>query len=228
MSAYDRAIYQRARAANYPASASLAIARSVARDVDVPEYGAPISFAREGFDIVASLDYDDLELDDLGYGTFYGFPSDYRRLDIYSEYGREPNLGWPNAVRNPYRDDRNASGGAAWYVPGMAGSLAERKREYSRMGYSRSMAMDMARESVEDELRRVTDDYGPSVYVVTVIATRHGIELGRAVLGGVECTYDPVTRDYGRAYLWGTIEEMVPEAIAEARANLSELVTEVV
>lgn len=214
----DRTIYDRARAAGIPARYALALARTDHHPL-VPDYGSPVTFDRDGFTITATLDYDGgMTLADLGYGHFLDGSEDWR-----TGYERRPD---PDAVPNPHRDSRNPSNGAGWYVPGAAGTLRERYAEYRRdeYGMSRAVAWDKARESVEDELRTVTDDYGPAAYVLRVEASRNGIDLGSASLGGIEVgQWDPITRSHGEAYLAEAMDDIAPEAIAEAREALAGL-----
>lgn len=213
----DAATYQRARADGTPAAQAVRLARWIAEDrIETPEYGSPVTLERDGFTITLSVDYDEgLTLADLGYGTFVD--------------GRENDAGYqsrpdPEAVPNPYRDSRNVSNGAAWYLPGMGGTLAERAAYNHEHGASKSVALDLARESVNDELRHVTWDYGPSVYVLTVKASRNGITLGRASLGGIEIAWSDVTRTDGSEYFAEVADDLIPEAIDEAQEALKGLV----
>ncbi len=215
----DRPTYDRARAAGIPASSALRLARWAVAPLpgDVPQYGASVEWPeRDGFALTLSVTYDEgLTLQDMGYGTFLDGAEDWR-----TGYERRPD---PDAVPNPHRDTRNPSNGAGWYLPGDAGTLRERAIEYRRMGYSRGPAWDKARESMDAELSTVTNDYGPAIVVLTVKASRNGITLGRASLGGIELGWDPITRTSGDRYLADAAEDIIPDAIADAREALAGL-----
>lgn len=219
MTAYDAATYRRARAEGTPAQSALRLARwitTVDRDA-LPDYGAPVTIERDGFDVTLRLDYDEgIDLSDLGYGRFLDGVEDWR-----TGYERRPE---PDAIPNPYRDSRNVSGGRHWYVPGEAGSLADRFDAYHKAGASRSVALDKARASLDAELRTVTDDYGPSVYVLRVTVAREGIDLGYASKGGIEIAWSDTTGTDGREYLAEVAEDIIPEAIEDAREALERLV----
>lgn len=213
----DTATYKRARAAGIRAQAALRLAQWIAEDrIELPDYGSPVTIERDGFDITLSLDYDEgLSLADLGYGTFLDGIEDWR-----SGHEQKPD---PEAIRNPYRDSRNVSNGRGWYLPGMAGTLAERFAEFHKMGASKSVALDEARASLNAELRTVTWDYGPSVYALTATASRNGIDLGSSSVGGIEIAWSDITRTDGTEYLAEVAEDIMPDAIAEAREALAGL-----
>lgn len=215
----DTGTYERARKAGAPARYALALARSVAQrndDDELPDYGHPVTIERDGWRLRLSVTYDDgMTLADLGYGRFLAGVEDWRT-------GHEARPE-PDAIRNPYRDSRNVSGGLAWYVPGDMGSMAERAAEYRKHGTARGPAWEAARESVEAELCTVTEDYGPSAHVLTVEAMRNGIVLGTASLGGCEVGWSDVTRTDGREYLAESYDDLIAEAIADATATLASL-----
>lgn len=212
-------VYGRARAAGIPARSALAIARqwTEARGVDVWP-GSPVELEpRDGYRVRVRMEYDEgTTLADIGYGTFLDGREDYR-----TGYTRRPD---PDAVPNPHRDSRNPSGGAPWYLPGDGGTLRERAAEYRRAGVARGPAWDRARESIADELRTVTWDSGPSVYVVIVDAIRAGVVLGTASLGGVVLGYDPITGGNGSEYVAELLTDMIPEALDDARATVAAIV----
>lgn len=215
MGTYDAGTYQRARADGQRAIDALRLARWIAEPkIEVPDYGAPVTLERDGWTIRLSVDYDEgVTLADLGYGTFMEGVEDWR-----TGYERKPD---PAAVRNPYRDSRNVSNGDGWYVPG---DTQSGWYDYCRKaGMSKAVARDAARERAEAELRDITRDYGPSVYVLTATASRDGIELGRESVGGIEIAWSPITRTSGMEYLAEVAEDIIPEAIAEAEAALARL-----
>jgi hypothetical protein len=149
----------------------------------------------------------------LGYGRFVrGYRSDYNDYPSARPH--------PDAVRNPKGSNRD---GTDWYIPD--DTMRARAKYYNgpTYGASRSVAWDLARADIEDELSRLTSDYGPTVYVLIVTASREGIELGRDVLGGVEVAWDPITRTHGDAYIAETLREMAGQAIEDGRANLARL-----
>ncbi len=215
MTVYDPAVYRRARADGQRAIDALRLARFIAADrIETPDYGRPVKLDRDGFTLTLTLDYDEgMNLADLSYGRFLSGTEDWR-----TGYEYKPD---PDAIPNPYRDSRNVSNGDGWYVPGDASSGWY---DYCRKaGMSKSVAWDAAREREREELRYVTADYGPSVYVLTVTASRNGIDLGSANVGGIEIAWSDVTRTDGSEYLAEVAEDIIPEAIAEAREALKGL-----
>jgi hypothetical protein len=216
---YDAPTYRRARDAGHTAKNALALARWIAAPkIELPDYGRPVTIERDGWTITLAADYDgDMSLADLGYGRFLAGVEDWR-----SGHEQRPE---PDAIPNPYRDSRNVSGGDGWYVPGEAGSLAERADYLHKAGASKSVALDEARAMLAEEVRYVTRDYGPSVYVLTATASRKGIRLGTASVGGIEIAWNDITRTSGMEYLAEVAEDIIPEAIAEAEAALERLVT---
>lgn len=213
----DTATYARARAAGSRAIDALRLARWITEErTPTPDHGRPVTIERDGFTVTLSIDYDEgMSLADMGYGRFL----DGRGND--AGYQSRPD---PDAIPNPYRDSRNVSGGDAWYIPGEAGSVAERAAYHRKAGASKSVALDMARETLAEELRYVTDDYGPSIYVLTATASRNGIELGSASVGGIEIAWSDITRTDGSEYFAEVADDLIPEAIADAREALKGLV----
>lgn len=214
----DAATYARARAAGYAAKDALRLARWIAEDrIETPDYGSPVTIERDGFEVELSLDYDEgMTLADMGYGSFEDGPEDYR-----SGYQQRPS---PEAIPNPRRDSRNPSGARAWYIPGDMGGIEEHAAYHRKQGASKSVALDMARADMDAELRTVTWDYGPSVYVLTATASREGIELATASVGGIEIGWSDLTRTDGREYLAEIADDIIPEAIEEANVSLARLV----
>lgn len=214
---YDAGTYARARADGMRAKDALRLARWIAEDrIEVPDYGSPVTLERDGWTITLRADYDDDAdtLSDLGYGTFLDGIEDWR-----TGYEQRPD---PAAIRNPYRDSRNVSGGRSWYVPG---DIQSGWYDYCHKqgGMSKSVAWDAARERVLAELRDITTDYGPSVYVLTVTVSRAGIKLGSASVGGIEIGWSDITRTDGREYLAEVAEDLIPEAIEDAESALARL-----
>lgn len=217
---HDTAVYARARKAGIPASSALALARYVAQDRDpLPEYGAPVTFDRDGFAVRLSLDYDEgISLEDIGLGTFEaGSADDWRQPDRY-----RPTT--PGAIRNPrVGDSRLGRAGDRFYIP--AQPRSERIDYYNgpTFGASKAVALDLAREAEDEEMRLATQDYGPAIYVLTVEASRDGVALGTASLGGCSVSWSDITRTYGEEYLAECFADLIPEAIADARATLASL-----
>lgn len=219
MNTFEQDIYQRARAEGIPAKSALGLARFVNahKDDELPDYGSPVTIERDGFDLRLTLDYDEgMSLADFGYGTFEDGHEDWR-----TGYRKPDTAG---AIPNTDRDSRNPSGGAAFYVPSEKRDTVVRYFNGPTYGASKSVALDLAREQEQDELERaIGDGYGPSVYVLTVEAMREGVELGRAVLGGIELGWSKITRTDGREYLAECVDDLAPEAIEEARETLAKL-----
>lgn len=88
-------------------------------------------------------------------------------------------------------------------------------------GMSRAVAREYARKRHAEQVREDTED--TTYYVVKVTASREGVTLGRAALGGVGIAYDPITRTDGEWYLDEAAAELIPEAIEDARATLARL-----
>ncbi len=213
----DTATYARARAAGMPARHALGLARAVGtvERATLPDYGAPVTIKRNGWTLRLSVDYDEgLDLADMGYGTFVAGAEDWRGHVKPTQ---------PGAIPNPRRDSRNPSNGAAFYVPSQ--DRAEMVAYYNgpTFGASRAVALDLARAMEADELARATDDYGPTFYVLTVEAMRGGLVLGSASLGGCEVGWDDITRTDGREYLAESYDDLIAEAIGEARDALARL-----
>lgn len=199
------ATYRRARAAGIPARDALRIARWAAEPYpDVPDYGAPLDLPpREGFALRARVGHDEgFAPEDLGYGRV-----------IWPVRWAE----WPD--RRPEPEALPLWDGLAWYVP--AEPLAEWIAYARKRGASRSVALDEARKRAREERDRYQDE--PAIMYLVVEASRAGVPLGSASLGGIELGWDPITRDNGARHLAEAIEDLIPEAIEDARVTLREL-----
>lgn len=105
-----------------------------------------------------------------------------------------------------------------WFIPGI--SAEEHRRGLSAMGYARHTADCLARSYVLRDMRRLSSDTF-ALYVVSVSASREGIELGSACIGGVDiddtrdmqAQFEDIADDYG----------LIDEATSDARMSLKAL-----
>lgn len=191
--------YRRYRARGVAAHIALAWARSQARGLTFEWDGEPGprgTLSRDGFDIVASVVYDDYpDLSYLGDFTDDWSPDVIRAHE--SEY----------VPRFEYR----------YFEPSYP--AREIRRDLSSMGYPRHVADCTARANVRDalRLRRETESY-----VVWVRAYREDVELGASCMGGVDI--DPSTPwNEQTAYVDEVASDLVDEVVTEARATLARL-----
>jgi len=154
---------------------------------------------QDGFDIVAKIRPDeDPDLSWLGTYTD-SLPAGEAGRDYID---REKEGDWTS---REYR----------YFVPG--NSYAEAVSSLVKMGYTPIGAKRMAKRYVHQDYQRC-EDYnrgGWSMTYVSVTASREGVELGRASLGGIES-------DAGD-YITDTALELVGEAVKEAETTLEEL-----
>jgi len=96
---------------------------------------------------------------------------------------------------------------------------------FRKAGNARHVADVLTRAQVRDTWR-AAEDYtrkGGS-YVVTVTAYRRGVELGRSSCGGVDFSGNETAAE-ARVTIESMARDLIPEAVAEARATLLELCT---
>jgi hypothetical protein len=157
-------------------------------------------FERDGFAFEVHTEYDDCcsyDLDHLGTWTDEWEPG---AIDHRAREGRN---AW--AERSTYR----------WFVPQV--SEADRREMYHKDGASRHEAYTKARASVmEDYERAWSCGEQWSMMRMIVTASRSGIELGRAVIHGIES-------DGEESHFAETAEELSYEAQDEAEAALDGL-----
>jgi hypothetical protein len=104
-----------------------------------------------------------------------------------------------------------------WYKPNV--SVDERRRDLRKRGYSKSEADRLARSYVAQDLERLRKyaDGDIALLCVSAIASRAGVQLGRAAVGGVDV--DKPDDDY----ISDLAADMIAEAVAEAKAALAKL-----
>lgn len=209
----DAATYRRARLAGYRAADAIRLARWIAEDRLSIEPDSPLTIERDGFDVAITARADEyVDLADMGYGTFEDGREDWRSGYWHAES--------PGAIPNTNRDSRSPGGGSRFYIPSQ--DRAELVAYHRKAGASKSVALDLARESEAAELAALSE-WGPAVYVLTVKASRNGITLGRASCGMIEIAWSDITRTDGTEYLAEIADDLIPEAIAEAREALKGL-----
>jgi hypothetical protein len=207
--------YKKIRRANayYPAryAAELARWKLTAPAIDVAG-DAPALLeleAREGFELSARVDndYDYNVTDYLGTFTDDEFASDGTRNELNPAAWRE---GERITHRSVYA-----------YIQLETGFRYADQFEWARsVGMARSVADDYARAQVREDVDRMGSDI--SAVWILVTASRAGIELGTASLGGIE-----LSDNYNDDARWisETILELVSEATFQARAALERLCT---
>ena len=121
----------------------------------------------------------------------------------------------PDAIPSPRAHAPAAFQTAAWFVP--SEPVEAIRATLSGLGYGRGVAETMARAQVRD-MAQAACDYAPFVVVVT--ASREGVELGSAVVGGMDVgdAYAPYD-----AYVLETIADLAREAITDACGALERL-----
>jgi hypothetical protein len=160
---------------------------------------------REGFDIRILVDYD--------------LYADRRAEYTDNNTGiRNPDFDWDDGDgyhyrNNPQKGNRYIEVESGYTVP----SLAD---DYNKMGMSKSVALDVARKSLEDEAREYLADEWAS-YVITVKASLSGIEMGSASLDGTETSMD--TRDEVEFEVTVDDYDLIGEAIENARESMTHL-----
>lgn len=167
---------------------------------DLTTYSEKTTGEVEGFTVTASVEYDqDAELgeDDVT-GRFVE--------------KNEDGVCIPNTV-SYYSYGQNGQG-YGWYRPSNY-DLEYAENEVRALGCSRGMVAELVRARLE---RAMQEDADRQFYMVRVTVYRQGIELAQAILGWID--YLP---DSGDAYLQRCADELVPEAISEARETLRKL-----
>ena len=202
--------YRRLRSKNPTLGASNALrwAKSLAKplsydwSVNPGRHVNAATTTRDGFDIRILVDYDEY--------------ADRRAEYTDNDTGiRNPDFDWDNGDgyyyrNNPQKGKRYIEVESGYTVP----SLAD---DYHKMGMSKSVALDVARKSLEDEAREYLADEWAS-YVITVKASLAGIEMGSASLGGTEVSMDtPAELEFEV-----TLDDydLIGEAIEDARSAL--------
>lgn len=124
--------------------------------------------------------------------TKYGFGFDFdvriepdHYFDDTSDLGEFTSKWQEGAIRH----DTGVFHSYQWFVP--LESVETLRREFSRYGFARHEADLMAREIVRKNYKRACD-YGETWHhvVVTVKASREGVVLGCASLGGIDSDSD--------------------------------------
>lgn len=191
---------------NVPASVRLAWARQVEpEELDWNSHGDRAELDRDGFHVIIRVEPDDYN--DLSYlGTF---------SDRWEE----------GAIQLAPHEGLRAIGptqGDAYryFVPAI--TEAETRAHLNKLGYSKGVAADMAREDVMRSLEALTTTTSS---MVSVTAYKAGVDLGRAVLGGIDTSWDQ-SYEEARRYIEQTIDDMIGEAIDEARETLESLCAE--
>lgn len=210
--------YRRLRRENPTLSAKHAL--SWAKSLDKPlafdwtvksgQHANAAQTTRDGFDVRITVDYDqyaDRRADYTDKDTGIRNP-DYRYADGDGDY----------RYRNdPQHGLRYIEVESGYTVPDLAA-------DYNKQGMSKSVALDVARKSLEDEAREYLSDMWTS-YVVTVDVSLAGIKMGSASLGGIETGTDWSASFHDEREFESAIEDnsMIDEAIDNARESMSHL-----
>lgn len=182
----------------YPARYALIAARdNAAPEFEWTDNGESATTTRDGFDIVITVDVDDIGPD----GTF---------TDTFT-----PGLS-VKIVRSEF--DVNAY---RVYYDGVSGSLAEHRKAYSEMGYAKHTADCQARANLLNEMR---DAMNGTQYVLIVKAMRNGIELASDALGGIGLSAGTYGEDARREFESVVHDhDMIGNATSEARLAVAAL-----
>jgi hypothetical protein len=137
------------------------------------------------------------------------------------QYGAPDHLGrftetWEEGAISHHGKSRyGGRGEPKWYIP--EESVESIRKYYSSVGYSKQQAEEMARYQIEQDYQRA-DAFGHEWHYNTVVATasRCGVTLGEACMGGVESDADD-------GYLQEVVDELAEEAVATAKEKLDEL-----
>jgi hypothetical protein len=206
--------YRRLRAKNPTLAAreALSWARSLTKplgynwSVNPGRHANAATTTRDGFDIRILVDYDEY--------------ADRRAEYTAKDTGiRNPDFDWNYGDEYLYRNNdrkrlRFIELESGYMVPELA-------HDYHKMGMSKSVALDVARKSLEDEASEYLSDEWTS-YIITVKASLNGIEMGSASLGGTEVGMD--SRDEVEFETTVDDYDLIGEAIEEARSALTLLV----
>jgi len=159
----------------------------------------------DGFTVTVALVVDEYPMVDWA-GTFT--PA----RDRYGEREARPDpsaIIWNNG--GYWRLER----GEHWYTP--TESLVEIMDYYRKAGASRSVAREYALADIRRRADQDAEEIENGGYIVDVLASRAGVELGRASLAGYT-----VGKDWERD-LASDFADLLWEAIGEARTTLAEL-----
>jgi len=190
----DTALVERYRARRAAgAYASLAYAQAIDSSPILEWRGGTARWAQEGFELVASVELD--EGPDLSY------------LGEWSH-------SWSEGAIPHDQDDPRTSD---WFTPAITAD--QHYRGLRELKYGRSEARRLSQRYVRQDYSRALA-YGDGWWTVfvTVIARRNAIELGRAILGGIES-------DSGDDYFSRVAQELAAEAIDEAKSAIAGLCT---
>lgn len=180
--------YKKYRSEGVCAALAYRRAKSTPRaDMNIPEYpNDGDTFEKDGWDLRISVEPDvGMELDH--YGEF----SDRWKPGAVDHHRRR-------GTRREYR----------WFIP--AATAEEMRAEFQKYNKMGKHAADVAaRKHVLQAYNAILD---ASVYIVSVHASRKGITLGSASMGGIEDDIDS-----------GIVEELAEEAIHEAEDALENL-----
>lgn len=160
----------------------------------------------DGFDVRVVVDYDEY--------------ADRRAEYTDNDTGiRNPDFDWTDD--GGYRHRNNERKGKRYIELESGYTVPDLASDYNKMGMSKSVALDVARQSLASEAREYLSDEWAS-YVVTVKVSVAGIELGTASLGGIETGGDySDEREFESAVI---DHDLIREAIDEARENMARLV----
>jgi hypothetical protein len=197
MNATETRYYVQARRNGMPAASALRFARYMAADdvFDWTHDGTRGTLTRDGFDLVATV-----EPDDYADGSYLGEFSDTRT---------------PDSIKSPRYHAPSAFQTSEWFTPAI--TAHEHRDGLVEMGYSHAVAYETAMQYVRRDMETLLD---LTEYVVTVTASRNGIKLGSASVGGVGFSDDYTE---ARRYADDTASELADEAIEQASAALASL-----
>lgn len=186
-------LYRRARAKGYSAQQALRVAKAK----------PAIELEWQDYDSRATFERDGF--------TF--------RVEVQPD---DTDMSWLGEFTDTYEDGavKNPEHGYTrhvyeWFVPTY--TYDERVRDNRAAGCSRGVAHELARESIAKDARMAVDY---TEYVVALHVEREGIELASAYLGGVGFSDNYIEN---QGYVAEVVEELVDEAIEEARATLARL-----
>lgn len=148
----------------------------------------------DGFDMRVSVVYDD------------DFPYDGDDVPTFSHYATAESV----SVRGIMPADDDYAETPYW-------TRSERIASYRRRGAGRALAIELAEKDMVAECRQYLDDDAYATHVITVDASRAGVRLGRASLGGV--TFGSEWGDASR-YVAECAAELESEAIESARESM--------
>lgn len=165
---------------------------------------------REGFDVRIVVDYDEY--------------AERRATLTDKDTGiRNPDFDWDDGDGYMYRN--NPQKGCRYIELESEYTVVQLADDYHGMGMSRSVALDVARKSLEDEAREYLSDTWAS-YVVSVKVSIGGIEMGSAGIGGVEVGDGYGGYVHDEREFESSVEEngLIEEAIDEARKSMTRII----